>query len=337
MSDRAPFPSRDALRQRQEGPRRPERRWSKEETQRRLAGAPLFRYDPPDGPLLNDIVAEYEAITGVSAARPGKHNFIASCYRVHGPSFIPLVRRLLAERGTETNLLGSIRTMQPEDGDVLDGGAAATGAGLAASVPRTDPSPTVPPVAASGPFRGLTYGPDDRPPFEPTSKRRYDRRPSNPDAADLIEPESDTSPGWPSPDEEPDDLPPSESPERRGHALGEMRPCPACQHEHPVGTTCLDCEHCLRDELTDAEEESHQDLVGDGCFFGGFEAHPGLSAHNRNLRLLAACDGTCAMAGCPRPYFDDSGLTRHRGGATPPSDGSPRARRPVDPEDRREP
>jgi hypothetical protein len=51
--------------------------------------------------------------------RSKKRDFIAACYRTHGPSFIRLVRQRFLETGTETNLLADIRAM-PTFGTDLD-------------------------------------------------------------------------------------------------------------------------------------------------------------------------------------------------------------------------
>lgn len=89
--------------------------------------------------------------------------------------------------------------------------------------------------------------------------------------------------------------------------VASVRRCPACSHEHPVLTTCLDCGACQALDLTAVAAEIFADLLP-----GGIDACEALVAHNRNLRLWASCDGTCGMDGCRRPYFDHAGLTRYR-------------------------
>lgn len=45
-----------------------------------------------------------------------------------------------------------------------------------------------------------------------------------------------------------------------GHGLGSMRRCPACGHDHAVGTTCLACPTCSRDlDLTDIARQVFAD------------------------------------------------------------------------------
>lgn len=107
----------------------------------------------------------------------------------------------------------------------------------------------------------------------------------------------------------------------RGDAAARTaRHCSACHHDHPAMTTCCDCERCLGDELSDAEEARYQGLVGSRSIFGGFEAEKGLTSHNQNLRVYASCDGTCGMKGCRSPYFDHAGLTRYRDDELPIGD-----------------
>lgn len=83
----------------------------------RIPSAPLFRYPPPDEPLLMELVAGYTHITGdpVRLDRPAKRNLIATCYRVHGDDFLTLVQRLFERNGTATNLLGEIRCLHPAE------------------------------------------------------------------------------------------------------------------------------------------------------------------------------------------------------------------------------
>ena len=159
------------------------RRLTREEMRTRMASAPSFVHPSPDESLLGELVAGYEHITGDAVRRPRKRNLVAACYRVHGDEFLPLVARRFASTGTATNLLGDIRClplMEPakEADDPPRGAIAATLA----------PPPDLAP--------GLTYPADAPPRFDPTSKRRYDRRRSNPDAAAFF---SDDDLGVPSP------------------------------------------------------------------------------------------------------------------------------------------
>lgn len=159
------------------------RRWTRDEMRARMAGAPPFGHPSPDESLLRELIAGYEHITGDAVRRPAKRNLVAACYRVHGDEFLPLVVRRFASTGTATNLLGDIRSlplMEPakEADDPQRGAIAATLA------PPADLAP------------GLIYPADAPPRFDATSKRRYDRRPSNPDAATFF---SDAELGVPSP------------------------------------------------------------------------------------------------------------------------------------------
>jgi hypothetical protein len=97
----------------------------------------------------------------------------------------------------------------------------------------------------------------------------------------------------------------------RGHGLGKVRTCPACEHERPVGTTSRVCPACSATNLLPhAEDLSHTQI------FTGSEEHAALLRHNHNLGRDAACDGDCGLPDCRRPYFDASGLTRYRGEPT---------------------
>jgi len=126
--------------------------------------------------MLQSLVLGYEAITRDPVHRPKKRNLIAACYRVHGPAFLELVRTRFLETGTAMNLLGYIRTTSPEILAATD----------AEAIPADSP-PLPSPVGDTQP--GLTYDDADRPPFGADPKRRYDRRPSNPDARGLFPPE----------------------------------------------------------------------------------------------------------------------------------------------------
>jgi hypothetical protein len=122
------------------------------------------------------LVAGYEAITGDMVRTTGKQNLVATCYRVHGAALLPLVERHFKELGTATNLLGIIRSTPPIEDD-RDEPVDVPGAHGGASSEEGSPDRLLP---------GLTYGEHNRPAFDPTSKRRYDLHPSNPDAAALF-------------------------------------------------------------------------------------------------------------------------------------------------------
>jgi hypothetical protein len=149
----------------------------------RMAGAPPFGYPSPDESLVRELIAGYEHITGDAVRRPAKRNLVAACYRVHGDAFLPLVARRFASSGTATNLLGDIRCL-PLTEPAKDLAETRPGVVAASPHPRSDLAP------------GLTYPADEPPAFDPTSTRRYDRRPSNPDAAAFF---SDDELGVPSP------------------------------------------------------------------------------------------------------------------------------------------
>jgi hypothetical protein len=149
------------------------RRWTAAETRARVAGSPSFRYPSPDESTLQDLVLGYEAITRDPVRRPAKRNFIASCYRVHGPALLDRVRARFIETGTATNLLGHLRTAELE---TLEADTAL----------QVSDNASPPPRPARDALPGLTYGEADRPRFGADPKRRYDRRPSNPDAASFF-------------------------------------------------------------------------------------------------------------------------------------------------------
>ena len=157
------------------------RRWTTAETKERIAAAPAFHYPSPDDDLLADLIWGYEHITGDPVRRSKKRNYVAACYRVHGDDFLPLVQRLFASWDTAVNLLGYIRCLDParanRRGDELN-----------------DEPPAEPGAGAFEPDPGLTYARGDAPPFDPTSHRRHDRRPSNPDATGFF---SDDGPAEP--------------------------------------------------------------------------------------------------------------------------------------------
>ena len=89
------------------------------------------------------------------------------------------------------------------------------------------------------------------------------------------------------------------------------RLCPACHHEHPVPTTCRQRPVCRAGDLTDIARDMFADLVP-----GGADAYEALVRHKKDLGRTAACDGSCCLADCGRPYFDRAGLTRRRDGST---------------------
>ncbi len=127
----------------------------------------------PTSPPPRTSCSAMRRITRDSVRRPAKRNFIAACYRVHGPALLDQIRALFIETGTATNLLGHLRTTEPE---ALDADAADL---------ITDSTPP-PPLSAGSAVPGLTYSDAERPRFGVDPKCRYDRRPSNPDAASFF-------------------------------------------------------------------------------------------------------------------------------------------------------
>jgi hypothetical protein len=149
------------------------RRWSAEETKARVASAPLFEYPPPDESVLGELVAGYTHIAGDPVRTQRKRNLVATCYRVHGDEFLPLVQRLFAKSGTATNLLGQIRCLAPS-----------RTSWHSEKKTMNETAPIAP--LASEALPGLIYSAENRPRFDSISKRRYDRHPSNPDAAGFF-------------------------------------------------------------------------------------------------------------------------------------------------------
>lgn len=95
------------------GPGAPSR-WSPDETDRQIRDAPLFAHGRPTRSHLDKLCAEYTVITGDAVPTLKKRQLIAAAYRVHGKNFLPLLRRLFEALGTCTNLLGILRTTEPE-------------------------------------------------------------------------------------------------------------------------------------------------------------------------------------------------------------------------------
>jgi hypothetical protein len=119
-------------------------------------------------------------ITGdpVRGPRTNKRNLIAACYRVHGDDFGSFVRDIFRVEGTAQNLLGVIRQAEPRlsDGYPDEPDKVDLLAPIAEHLveDRTDRH-TRPPCPAGACLPSLTYCADHRPPFDPTSTRRWDR------------------------------------------------------------------------------------------------------------------------------------------------------------------
>jgi hypothetical protein len=84
-----------------------------------------------------------------------------------------MVARLFKELGTITNLLGIIRNTPPIEDDPEQSADEPQAHGDTESVEDSRASL----------LPGLIFGEHNRPQFDPTSQRRYDLRPSNPDAS----------------------------------------------------------------------------------------------------------------------------------------------------------
>jgi len=92
-------------------------------------------------------------------------------------------------------------------------------------------------------------------------------------------------------------MPPSDgSSAGRGHAMGVDRTCPACKHDHAVGTTCRECPTCLETDPVLMAEQVFADLLP-----GGSEARAALDRHDHLMRLHGACHATCGMPSCRAP------------------------------------
>jgi hypothetical protein len=148
------------------------RRWTKEETQTRIAHAPTFLQERLDENALNAEISGYEHITGDPVRRPAKRNLVAACYRVHGENFLPLVQRLYAASGTATNLLGTIRCLSPSEAVRLLGAAAADGLDDEETAGASEPEGWLPDLPSST---------QTRPDVDPASTPRDNRQPSNSD------------------------------------------------------------------------------------------------------------------------------------------------------------
>jgi len=81
-----------------------------------------------------------------------------------------------------------------------------------------------------------------------------------------------------------------------------------------VLTTCLQCPVCRAGDLTDLARDIFADLLP-----GGTDWQAALLRHNHDLGRDAACDGSCGLSDCRRPYFDAGGLTCYRDVADGPA------------------
>jgi hypothetical protein len=150
-----------------------------------VASAPAFRVAPPSRSKLDAHVAAYEAITGQSIRTTKQRNFLAAAYRVHGPSLIEVLQATYERVGTTTNLLGIVRSTAPSE-PATTTVAPSTPLGLSEPPDVFVNHGGMPcPVERSEP--GLVYCRAHRPPFEGSSRVRYDRRGSNADFGHLLD------------------------------------------------------------------------------------------------------------------------------------------------------
>jgi hypothetical protein len=178
------------------------RRWTRAETRSRVSEAPEFRWDPPSDAVLDYLALAYLNISGQRIRSVPQRDLLAACYRVHGDDVLPYIADEVRVQGTTQNLLGIIRCAVPRemrfarplaDNDV--GGYADADAvsvvveGASGRSPDHDGQPC--PIERCLP--NLVYCEDDRPAFDPASRRRFDRRPSNPDAARFFAEQAQTA------------------------------------------------------------------------------------------------------------------------------------------------
>jgi len=168
------------------------KRWTDAETRSRVSHGPKFRFDRPSAALLDQLVQRYQSITGDQIRRHKKRNLLAACYRVHGADVIPYIADVFTVQGTAQNLLGIIRCASPRGTGALQPLAANDAGGRCDTntVPRVldgaserSPDHDGPPCPIEVCLPDLIFCQDHFPAFDPTSHRRCDRRPSNPDAA----------------------------------------------------------------------------------------------------------------------------------------------------------
>ena len=204
------------------------RRWSSEELDRRIAAGPPFRYDPPAPALLDGLVRRYGEITGdpLRPERPAKRNLVAACYRVHGDDVLLYIADEFRRTGTAINLLGALRCSPPRRGVGADGADRARPAPMPAAdrgrtrvadgaegivtalldgvvkgqrrdaVDAIDACPGDCGCDEADLLAGLIYCAAHRPRFDLKSHRRFDRRPSNPDATRFFPAAQGSSSTW---------------------------------------------------------------------------------------------------------------------------------------------
>ena len=177
------------------------RRLSQAELTARISAAPSFVADRVPGGELDQMCAGYEAITGVRITTQKKRAFVAAVYRTLGSHFLTAVKDRFSETGTETNLLADLRSGRVANTRAVDAelnSAPSAEDRQEREAPRRaalSPDPKKADAAEETTRRGdcgcaeavllpgLIFCAAHCPRFDPTSRRRYDRRPSNPDAA----------------------------------------------------------------------------------------------------------------------------------------------------------
>ena len=177
------------------------RRLSQAELTARISAAPSFVADRVPGDELDQMCAGYEAITGVRITTQKKRAFVAAVYRTLGSHFLTAVKDRFSETGTETNLLADLRSGRVANTRAVD---AELNSAPSAEDRQDREAPRRAPLspdrkkadvaeettrrgdcgcAEAVLLPGLIFCAAHCPRFDPTSRRRYDRRPSNPDAA----------------------------------------------------------------------------------------------------------------------------------------------------------
>ena len=138
-------------------------------------------YPPPDHNAVVALGDEYQQITG-KRVTPKMHGLLAKALRVQGPSAHILLRLLYDERRSTTNLLADLISSDAVK-SAPNAEVATAQPAVEAAEPVQDPAAGAwqgrwddLPIDDTGCFIGLTYGPHNRPPFDPTSRKRYDRR-----------------------------------------------------------------------------------------------------------------------------------------------------------------
>jgi hypothetical protein len=170
------------------------KRISRDELETVIEQAPRFRAKWLTDEELDRVCAQYTAITGARVASPAKRRMVAAACRTVGADFLAVVEAQFQRTDTETNLLVDLRggrTVGPPRATLTANLDLKTKPDRPAAVRAEDKSAGIARPAGSldcgcdeSLLRpGLIYCARHHPRFDPTSKRRHDRRRSNPDAA----------------------------------------------------------------------------------------------------------------------------------------------------------